>query len=454
MRMEYDVIIVGARCAGATLAVFLGRAGLKVLLLDSVKMPRDMTLSTHFIQGAGMKVLDEIGLGSELRKIAPATRFLHSYLNNVHVKSEFNNDLLPYCVRRVHVDSLLQAEAQTAGAEFLSGTTVVDIICERGRVVGVVTKADNNVRSYRARLVVGADGPHSIIARLTHSRAYIKDSLQVPAFWAYVKAPKAWHSNQFYETDMIVEWADDGYRSVFQTDGDALLFSASSPQILSSEWEVDEPGSLLGYLSKSSHLSPLLHAPELIGRPRHIKKADFYLRKPIGAGYFLLGDAGCRKHFVSGQGMTEAFIEAKNLSKVIVADTPSEYKKYWGERDRRVLPLYLDAKFQSNIHNMNTHFIRTLFSQLAKSPENSSRLTLLCNRKIQPKKLFTSSMLVNAIGQSISKWDTAFFHGLVRYLNSTATSDLSDHFDATVARYREKFPHSMHESESTTPANS
>ena len=105
VRVEYDVIIVGARCAGATLAIYLGRAGLKVLLLDSVKMPRDMTLSTHFIQGAGMKVLDEIGVGSELRKIAPATKYLHSYLNDVHVKSEFSDDLLPYCVRRVHVDS-------------------------------------------------------------------------------------------------------------------------------------------------------------------------------------------------------------------------------------------------------------------------------------------------------------------------------------------------------------
>ena len=439
MHMEYDVIIVGARCAGATLAIYLGRAGLKVLLLDSVKMPRDMTLSTHFIQGAGMKVLDEIGLGSKLRKIAPPTKYLHSYLNNVHVKSEFNDDLLPYCIRRVHVDSLLQAEAQIAGAEFVSGTTVVDIIFEKGRVVGVITKADNGVKSYRSRLVVGADGPNSIIARLTKSQAYIKDSLQIPAFWSYVKAPTIWQSSQFHETDMIVEWADDGYRSVFQTDGDALLFSASSSQILGPQWQVNEPGSFLSYLSKSSRLGPLLQGSELIGRPRHIKKADFYLRKPIGAGYLLLGDAGCRKHFVSGQGMTEAFIEAKNISKVIIADNNSEYKKYWKDRDRRVLPLYLDAKFQSNIDHMNTHFIRTLFSQLAKSPEYSGRLTLSCNRQIQPKQIFTGSMLASAVGRSITKWDTEFFRGLIKYLNTTVTSDLKDQFRANLARYRVKF---------------
>ncbi|PUA26341.1 MAG: hypothetical protein B0W54_21455 [Cellvibrio sp. 79] len=220
--MEYDVIIVGARCAGATLAIYLARAGLSVLLLDSAKMPRDMTLSTHFIQGAGMKVLDELGIGDELRRIAPPTKYLHSYLNDVHVKSEFNDNCLPYCIRRIHVDTVLQTEAQRSGVLLLTESTVVDVLRESGRVVGVVSKKNNETISHRSRLVVGADGPNSIIARLTNSNAYLTDTLKIPAFWTYIQTPEIWNSNKYEHTDMIVEWSDSGYRSVFQTDGNAL----------------------------------------------------------------------------------------------------------------------------------------------------------------------------------------------------------------------------------------
>ena len=58
---DYDVIIVGARCAGATLAIYLARSGLSVLMIDKDKLPSDQVLSTHTIHPPGIDILDEVG---------------------------------------------------------------------------------------------------------------------------------------------------------------------------------------------------------------------------------------------------------------------------------------------------------------------------------------------------------------------------------------------------------
>ena len=70
---RYDVVIVGARCAGATLATFLARAGASVLLLDKDPLSTDQILSTHTIHPPGLDVLDQVGVGDAVRAVAPPT---------------------------------------------------------------------------------------------------------------------------------------------------------------------------------------------------------------------------------------------------------------------------------------------------------------------------------------------------------------------------------------------
>ena len=66
-RMDHDVIVVGARCAGAALATFLARRGVDVLLLERSSAGSEQVLSTHLVHPAGMKVLDELGVGDAVR---------------------------------------------------------------------------------------------------------------------------------------------------------------------------------------------------------------------------------------------------------------------------------------------------------------------------------------------------------------------------------------------------
>ena len=82
---DYDAVIVGARCAGATLATFLARAGARVLLLDKDAMPSDHVPSTHFISPPGMDVLDEAGVGEAVRSLAPRICVIRIKVDGKHL---------------------------------------------------------------------------------------------------------------------------------------------------------------------------------------------------------------------------------------------------------------------------------------------------------------------------------------------------------------------------------
>src|SRR5436190_10965259 len=67
---SFDVIVVGARCAGAPLATMLTRAGLRVCVVDKDRFPSD-TLSTHVVQPIGVQVLERLGLLKSLLEVSP-----------------------------------------------------------------------------------------------------------------------------------------------------------------------------------------------------------------------------------------------------------------------------------------------------------------------------------------------------------------------------------------------
>jgi len=91
MSPDHDVVIVGARCAGATLATFLARAGASVLLLDKDRLPSDQILSTHTIHPPGLDILDELGVGDAVREVAPPTHIVRLRKNDAFVDIAFSD---------------------------------------------------------------------------------------------------------------------------------------------------------------------------------------------------------------------------------------------------------------------------------------------------------------------------------------------------------------------------
>ena len=120
--VTHDVVIVDARCAGASLATFLCRSGLSVLLLDKDPLPSDQVISTHTIHPPGIDVLDELGVGTAVRDKAPASHVVRLRKNDAHVDVQFANGRAEYCPRRARLDGLLQDAAVAAGAELRDRT--------------------------------------------------------------------------------------------------------------------------------------------------------------------------------------------------------------------------------------------------------------------------------------------------------------------------------------------
>src|SRR6478752_2890711 len=97
---RFDVIVVGARCAGAALAVHLARAGLDVAMVDSAPLPGGHVASTHLIQPPGMDELDLLGLGDDVRDLAPALRRVRMFFDQHSSEFTYGPGRAAHCLRR------------------------------------------------------------------------------------------------------------------------------------------------------------------------------------------------------------------------------------------------------------------------------------------------------------------------------------------------------------------
>ncbi|MFF7161338.1 FAD-dependent oxidoreductase [Streptomyces sp. NPDC008086] len=170
--MDYDVIIVGASIAGCTAATAYGRAGLRVALVERHRSPQaHKTLCGHFVLGGTHDVLERMGFWQPmLAQGAAVTTGLGVWTGAGWVVPRPDGAVPPaISLRRSKLDPLLRGIAgATPGVDLLLGRRVVGLVEDAaGAVVGVVTSDGGAERAeLRARLVVGADGHHSTVARL------------------------------------------------------------------------------------------------------------------------------------------------------------------------------------------------------------------------------------------------------------------------------------------------
>ena len=136
--LRFDVVVVGARCAGAPLAQRLAGGGASVALLDAAALPSTQPLSTHLVQPRGMDELDALGVGDAVRGLCPALeRFRLAYDGN-QVRVPYGPGRAAHCLRRGALDELLQDAAVRAGAELRPRTRVTGLVRDSGgRVRGL-----------------------------------------------------------------------------------------------------------------------------------------------------------------------------------------------------------------------------------------------------------------------------------------------------------------------------
>ena len=310
----YDVIVVGARPAGAATAMLLARSGLDVLVIERGAFGAD-TLSTHAILRGGILQLSRWGVLDEIVAAGtpPVRRTTFSYSDAkvvIDIKASPGVDAL-YAPRRTVLDPALVSAAAAAGAEIHHGTSVNRLLWRGDRVIGVhATTEDGRSVELFAPLVIGADGIRSTVARhvdAPFTRVGEPGAGSVYGYWSDVE------TNGF-------EWVfrPDACSGIIPTnDGQACIFAVARPSRLGR-------GGVRMIEEVVAEGAPDLW--ERVRRGTAPKGARMwsghrsYMRQSFGAGWALVGDAGYFKDPISAHGLTDAMRDAELLARAVLAD--------------------------------------------------------------------------------------------------------------------------------------
>jgi flavin-dependent dehydrogenase len=338
---EYDAIVVGARCAGSPTAMLLARAGWRVLLVDRATFPSD-TVSTHVVQPHGVARLRAWGLLDRLTSTGCPP--IHTYtfdFGPVTISGAPGTAESPvaYAPRRIVLDKLLVDAAAEAGAEVREGFHVDEVLLDNGRVIGIRGRQRvGQPVTEHARVVVGADGVHSTVARTVEAAHYRDKPQLLCGYYAY------WSGLPTHGRFETFIRPNRGFAAV-ATNDDLTLVISGWPYAEFSANKVDLEGNYLRSFELAPEFAARVHAARR--QTRIIGSAvPNYFRRPYGPGWALVGDAGYNRDFITAQGISDAFRDAElcstALTRVFSGIQPYDdaLDSYHSARDSQVLPMY------------------------------------------------------------------------------------------------------------------
>jgi flavin-dependent dehydrogenase len=316
-RNDYDVVVVGARAAGATTAMLLARQGLKVLALDRARAGSD-TLSTHALMRGGALLLHRWGLLDRIVAAGtPPVR--HARFDygceavSVTLRPAAGVDAL-YAPRRTVLDPVLVEAAREAGARVRFGIDVTGLLRDgTGRVIGVAgrDRAGGRVR-VTAGLVVGADGARSLVARLTGARTVRTGRSTGAVVYGYWSGLETAGYDWYYRPG-----ASAGF--IPTNDGGTAVFVGTTGERFAAELAGDLEGGYHRLLKEvSGGAGGTLAAARPPDRLYGFPGRPSFLRQAWGPGWALVGDAGYFLDPLSTHGITDALRDAALLSRAVM----------------------------------------------------------------------------------------------------------------------------------------
>jgi menaquinone-9 beta-reductase len=174
-----DVLVLGGGPAGGGLAAMAAARGLRVVVLERERFPRNKVCG-EFLSPEGCAVLDRLGLLARIRRAGavPMTACLLADAAGRSATADLpgvpGSGRGALGISRAVMDEVVLRHASACGADVREGVSAVAPIVEGGRVRGVAARpsaARGGSESYRAALVVAADGRRSMLQRALHPRA-------------------------------------------------------------------------------------------------------------------------------------------------------------------------------------------------------------------------------------------------------------------------------------------
>ncbi|MFI2200754.1 NAD(P)/FAD-dependent oxidoreductase [Streptomyces sp. NPDC020192] len=408
---SYDVVISGASIAGSAAAVLLARRGARVALLERRSDPAaHKVLCTHYLQPCAYPVLDELGLIEELEKVGAVRNEARWYTRWgwIEPKAAPGGPELPYAynVRRSTLDPMLRRRAaETPGVDLLLGHTVTGLVKENGRVVGVrVTGKEEGESEIRARLVVGADGKDSAVAKFAGVPGHTYDNGRFSYFAHFrgLELKDGITHSWFLEPDMAYAMPNDDGVTVVAVIPDKKRLPA---------FREDLEGSFLQFV-RDLPQAPPIDSAQRIGKVTGTVNYPLHSRRPTAPGVALIGDAalcgdplwgvGCGWALQSAQWLAQAAGDAVtgrgDLSAALTA-----YRR----RHRRALGGHQHLAADYAKSRPFNPFERLMFSAAARDEAMARHMHMFASRLIGPLRFLNPLALAKASVVNIRHRGTA-----------------------------------------------
>lgn len=398
MKTSFDVIVVGARVAGASLAYELSKVGFEVLLLDKAQFPSD-TLSTHNFLNNSLAMLREMGVLDRLLEThTPLYSRAFVQFDDTVIDGRFpdvEGETQCLCIRRKYLDQLLQEHALAQnGVTMLEGFRLTDVIKTGDVVTGVEGVYRNGeTASFRAKLVVGADGRLSALRKIVNSPCLFSVPTDFASYVGYYEGYKQ-------DGDIHVELYKIGDKMgiVFPTSDDQYVVGIMFPLSDAYWMEIfrSDPDTAMLEIAESGFVGAPL--PGRLRKAKQVEKVkglngynnDWF--QGMGKGWALVGDALSFKDPVVGQGMPDALYAARILTGILRRF--HDWDNNWdimAEAYNNQLEAKMMARFQ-----MACQFTKNIpFSQeqrmvnqlIAATPAATNAFLGVYNRAVEPQQL-------------------------------------------------------------------
>ena len=344
MKTEYDAIVIGARCGGSPTAMLLAQQGHRVLLVDKASFPSD-TMSTHMVHPPGIAALARWGLLEQLQATGcpPINDYIFDF-GDVRVAGHpapIEGIATAYSPRRIVLDAILVEAAAAAGAEVREEFVVDEFLFEDGQVTGIRGRRKNGpMVTEKARVVVGADGRNSMVAKAVGAERYHEVEDLCVLYYAYWSGLPVDGFETYDRPEHSRGWA------TFPTHDGLTCLIQGWPQVEFDANRKDIEGSYLRSFEHVPEFAERVRAATRETRFAGTRNVAGFFRKPYGPGWALVGDAGYHLHPITGFGMTDAFLCAEELASALgdyfagrraYDDGLADYQR---SRDERSLPMY------------------------------------------------------------------------------------------------------------------
>jgi flavin-dependent dehydrogenase len=408
---DYDVAIVGASIAGCTAATFLGRQGAKVALIESHSDPAAWKrICTHFIQASASPTIHKLGIEDKLREA-------HARQTDTNMWTRYGwisfaresaeppmSDWRPWNIRREKLDPIMrQLAAGTDGVELMLGRTANALLRDGGRVTGVkVRDRSGEEHEIRAKLVVGADGRDSEVAKLADAQTKLKSHNRFGYAAYYRDTPVVTgDSAQLWMLDPDVAYA-------FPTDNELTCLAVFPSKEKLAEYKPD-PERAMARVFETVPDGPRLDPEKRVGTLLGKLEMPNVIRKPIQPGLALVGDAALAADPLWGVGCGWAFQSAEWLAEsvgpALSGDTAAVDAGLERYRKRHRAGLAAHEKFTSEYSTARPFnpMEKMLFRAAARDAVLAQRMGMMGERWIPPQKMLTPGLIARMIRVNLSR---------------------------------------------------